>query len=94
MPFVTSAAFGERVRRSFMSQDVRDTKLAEQKSLVESVERIDAGLRDMKERLTRSPNAADVTKGIAESLDALHGELDSQERARREIAALEQKNMR
>ena len=82
----------DEILRSSMSQEVRDTKLAEQKSLVDSVERIATGLRAMKERLTRAPNSADVTKDIAASLDALHGELDSQEKARREIAALEQKN--
>lgn len=82
----------EPILRSSMGDVLRQTKLAEQASLIESVESIATGLREMKDRLTGAPDAGEVAKGIAASLSALHGELDSQERARREIAALEQKN--
>lgn len=66
-----------------------ESKRKEQASLEESLGKIADGLREIREKLTGAPDTADLSRGIAESLSALHGELDAQERARREIAALE-----
>lgn len=79
----------ETLLASPMPQAVRDTKLEEQTTLQESVEKIAAGLSEIKDRLTSAPNSGEVSKGVSDALSALKGELDSQDRARREIAELE-----
>ncbi|HVO30314.1 MAG TPA: hypothetical protein VMV18_06245 [bacterium] len=66
-----------------------ESKRSEQSSLEASLGKIADGLREIRERLSNPVDGADISKGIADSLSALHGELDAQERARREIAALE-----
>lgn len=66
-----------------------EQKRKEQASLNESLDRIADGLREVRDRLSRAPDSGEIASGVADSLSALHGELDAQERARREIAALE-----
>lgn len=66
-----------------------EQKRTEQASLNESLDRIADGLREVRDRLSRAPDSGEIASGVADSLSALHGELDAQERARREIAALE-----